>query len=218
MTWYASHIYAEAKPSLIEALRAHPSLSQGLYKLVKLKEHRLPKNGLIVVRELCDPESEEGKWHRPKNVISWHDLQGVGKTPIIQPPYLPEYGFGWVRPDLGKEAYPPLEFLRYLKQLSSTHDATVGYYHHRTGAERAVDQEFAWIFGAEECVYVSHVPNAKHYTVYTSAQEGWLSESAVARKGVSEPLITIMEHFGIVLKDWYFAPHTRSFAWDKYKV
>ena len=172
MTWYASHVYAHPVPALVERVRAHRLLSKGAYLIDDLAghewpdskyEHGLPPEGLLVIREFCGMPSHtpyrhsERRWHTGRNpVIPWRKLSGPRRLSVIQPPHLPVKSFGNLHLDARRDAYPPAHFLRFLKQLSAQTETCIIYYHHFSGAEMAAQQQFAWVFGPEDRVYVAH--------------------------------------------------------------
>jgi hypothetical protein len=226
MTWYASHIYVDPENSVIEILQAHRVLSRGLFWIKDLEDHEwfdeksrheLPRNGIVVAREVCDPRlgknridtDVEAQWHinRGYNVLSWNSIVGPDDLEIIMPPHFPVLAFGELDYTLDQNP-PPLTFLRYLKQLAATTNTTVSFYHHRLGAEWAVRQEYAWIFGREECVYVAHGWKIFKYSA-TGVQENTSNDTV---------LKCLMGHYGLNLASTYFAPHRRGFNWNKHKL
>ncbi len=232
MTWYASHIYAESKQAVLSTVSLHPLFSKGLYLVKTIDEHRwpasenrheLPKGGLLVMREVCDPEMDdnryntqfEARWHLNVGnpVLPWTDLVGPAYIDVIQPPNLPVLAFGKLYLDDSPSAYPPVAFLRFLKHLSDTTNAVISFYHHRTGAERAVDQEFAWIFGKGDFVYVRHVSSEGVIVQYS--RDGISEKSTAIHDSV---LKFTLRHYGLNLPTTYFALHTRRFDWSTYKM
>ena len=98
MTWFASHIYAEPTPAVISMLSAHPVLAKGLYLLNGKLYHKWPtewqgrskvrhgwpRNGILVAREICNPDTSkspqsmkghEAPWHHDA-AISWTEISG----------------------------------------------------------------------------------------------------------------------------------------------
>lgn len=230
MTWYASHIYARPTEPVVSELLSHPVLSRGLYLLKDLRdyrwpelkdikiEHGLPEDGLLVVRELCAPNTDEAHWHDDRREvpasISWLGIEGATNVEIILPPHLPTYGFGQIHLDDNPEAYPPVPFLCYLKHLSRATNTTIAYYHHMSAAGYGVQQEFAWVFGSEECVYVDNVGRSLTLTKYT-----WEGVIEIPQKLSSDSILKYtLLHFDLDLPSSFFAPHTRDFKWSRYKL
>jgi hypothetical protein len=231
MTWFASHIYAEPTEAIIEILKLHPVLSKGIYWIKNfegyewlpgIRPHELPPNGLLVVREVCDPTlgkdqydtQVEAQWHlhvnRRHKVLSWNTVICTEDLPVIMPDVLPISGYGSDRLIVDDSyKFPSIEFLRYLKMLSSITDTTVCYYHHMSGAEMTVHREFAWIFGKNECVFVRH--GGTSVMRYTNTEKQELS----TRNTV---LMLMLQYYGLNLSTSYFAPHTRHFNWAKHAV
>jgi len=180
--------------------------------------HGLPENGVFVVREVCDPRLQanpgehevQARWHLSQGhrVLSWHSISGPEELSVIEPPALPIYAFGTLHYEANQKS-PPIAFLRYLKNLAQDTRTTVSFYHYNSGAERAVCQEYAWVFGDEEAVYVWH--DYHHIMRYSAMGEERLSEP-------TSVLMRVLNQYGLQLKTWYFAPHTRAFNWRKYDV
>jgi hypothetical protein len=234
VTWFASQIYAEPTQSIASALASHPVLSKGLYLLkgsfdhewpIPRYRHGLPEKGLLVVREVCNPESDndpfnnnryEALWHGDA-AISWAELDGPLETTIILPPVIPARFQDRVTYNLtesSKRAYPPVKFLRFLKNLSMNSKTPLTYYHHESGAGWSYEQEFAWLFGTEDRVYVSYAYD--HILEYSVG--GTKQLPATVGGNTRSILMLILHHFGLDLPMTYFAPHTRDFTWNKFKL
>lgn len=219
MTWSASHIYAEPKPSVISAFCFVDALSDGLY-LVKdfaghewwhdENRHNIPVNGLLIVRELSSSADQSDE----ADVVFWDDVACPSNTNIINLPGVPPYGF------------PPAAFLRFLKWVSDTTDTTITYYHCEMWGG-LVDNEFAWIFDREDKVYVLNtlgyaqdnnpdvkIPDLqylKSVIEYTETGQKIIPDESL--------LALTLRPYGINLSHTgYFALHTRSFDWKRYKL
>ncbi len=226
MTWYASQLYVEPKEPVLTILKSHPVLCKGLYWIKDLHGHHwptpmvrhgLPADGLFVVRELCDPTlgktrydiDVEAQWHASvgNEVVPWTVLTGPQDLSILMPPTLPIYAFGSLD-TVQVQTAPPASFLCYLKQLAISTQTTVSFYHHKSAESMAVQQEYAWIFGEHDCVYVSHGPNAT--MKYTPAETKKLTTYDTV-------LMHTLRRYGLNLSRSYFAPHTRRFSWGKHR-
>src|SRR5829696_3775820 len=104
MAFYTSHIYFEANTELLKFLKSDPILSTGLFHLRELpstktnsvSKNEYPKDGIIVLREVCDPhkagnDHDEARVHQRGNqsIISWWELQGPNDLEIAFPPAIP---------------------------------------------------------------------------------------------------------------------------------
>jgi hypothetical protein len=238
MTHYISHIYAEPKPEVLRILKQHPVLNRGLFHVPHLKHFKwptnpqfwggkradhfkYPKDGLVVVRELTGPgpdtahNDREASWLGSKGPIQWSEIHGPKSLKITLPPDLPVVSFGNVYAG-DKYPYPPVEFLRYVKQLSVDTTSTVVFYRHLSGAESAWHQEYAWVFGQDECVYVSN--GNKQYQKPLRYEGPWVSALEYSRYG-AQILQFMLDHFNIKLSpSEYFPLHTRYFPWEEYRV
>jgi hypothetical protein len=159
MPKYTSHIYIKPTKDIFLYLRSHPILSNGLFHIQQLApedtkdiaRNGLPEGGLIVVREVCDPSKpkdshDEAQTHENRDapVLSWWDIQGSASIQIIPPNVIPTLGFGKIYNNHSANLPPPIDFLRFLKNLSATYDTVVAFYHHYTAYEdRLADAEYA---------------------------------------------------------------------------
>lgn len=209
-------------------------LSKGMYLLTDVDGHQwlypkgrhgMPPNGLLVVREVCNPETDnkpynpnvyESSWHG-NSAIPWADLTGPQEIDIILPPVIPARSASQVTFDIlesSKRAYPPIEFLRYLKHLSRLTGSSITYYHHESGGNGIYEQEFAWTFGNEDKVYVLY---GYDYILEYSNEVTKQLPSLV--NGIRQSaLMVVLRQYGLKLPTHYFAPHTRNFNWNKYRI
>jgi hypothetical protein len=191
---------------LVNHLEGHqwPQAPEDRYSL----RHGLPAEGLLVVRELCQPGSPEFEW-QGKNAVGWDKLTGPARLPALQLAHLPSVSNGKVYFDAHwAGVHPPIPFLKYLKEVSSTTSSTVCFYHHASGAER-------WVFGEEDCVYSAFDPGYESVSKYTAiGNSQW---PGVGPEGKTV-LQLVLNYFGLVLLSRYFAPHTRYFNWQQYKI
>lgn len=230
MTWYASHIYAEPTQSVLSALSTNPLLSQGLYWIKHLHthpwpdarlRHRLSNAGLVVVRELCEPDTEQSEWHTlyKHPTISWTDINDPSDVEIIVPPFLPVMAWGGVNKHVTDQPCPPLAFLRFLKHLSQNTGTRVSFYFHMSRSGMGVDREFAWVFAEKDSVFVRHAAGLYSVVRYTQSGETKVSTNW------DNVLRFVLHGYGIALSricyalgTAYFAPHARNFDWDAHKL
>jgi hypothetical protein len=230
MVWYASQIYAQPTPDVRALFAAHLTLSQGMYLLNHLEGHQwpegdfarywfphgLPTEGLLVVRELCAPGTMEFDWHKPRaSALSWEDVIGPSNMRVLRLNHLPSAEVGKIFFDSAwAGVHPPSPFLKFLKDVSRTTGTVISFYHHASRAEKTALQELAWVFGEDECVYAGLTPDYGKVTKFTpiGATEFGTTRD---RKTV---LQYVLGHFGLELPSTYFAPHTRDFVWEQYKL
>lgn len=87
---------------------------------------------------------------------------------------------------------------------------TIAYYHCTLwGGD--VEIEYSWVFTPEEIAYsfVSYDGNSIRLIEY--------HPSKPKESGTGDVLVETMKHFGLNLPTPYFALHTWSFLWQKYK-
>ncbi|MCB9457575.1 MAG: hypothetical protein H6671_16435 [Anaerolineaceae bacterium] len=233
MVWYASQIFAEPTPEVRSIFAAHPTLSRGLYLLDHLEGHRwpegvfakvefphgLPPNGLLVVREVCAPDSIEAEYHGP-DALMWDTIIGLSEAKVLRLSHIPLASNGVVYYDNPRAGiHPPTSFLKYLKDVSTKTDTVISFYHYFSAAEMTTIQELAWVFDEQDSVYVQHVPIAYKITQFTATKTSELPRrEELADKYGYTVLQRVLRHFGLDLPSRYFAPHTRHFEWEKYKV
>jgi hypothetical protein len=200
MTWYAHEIICQPTPELLAELRAHPVLSQGIYWVRDLDDfqwfrpevqHRLPEGGLVFVRPLCAPYSRQFEWHGIDNPIDWFEVNPSASWQDL------------MMADREEPSQPPKDLRIFLRQLSYNTGTTVAFYQcEMWGGD--IEFEKAWVYTPDETTY-SHP---------TNDIEGFGSFP----DDDYQPLIAMLKHFGLYLPTTYFALHTRSFPWARYKV
>ena len=227
MAYYTSHIYAQPKGELLVYLKAHPLLSPGLYRLHKsllggVKDiRRCPKEGLVVIREVCDPteKSEEADshqfYHAP--IVSWLELHGPSDLPVIPPPPIPTLAFGEIYRNHKTNLAPPFGFLCFLKYMSITYETLIAFYHHYTAYEdRLADAEYAWVFAEQDILYVRHVGEPYRTVQYTVDGQSTVTHSEYTK---DQPILyEVMRRFGLTLSPPAYRPYFYSLKWDKYKA
>lgn len=216
MTWFANYIFAEPKPAVISSLCAIPEMSQGLYLVKDLDDfqwfdpkvrHNLPSDGLLVGREVCDLGSYAAEWHGD-NAISWNAFVGPETVPVIGPEIiLSSPAMAHLEQTHLEEAFPPVEFLRFLKWLNLTSKSVITFYYCATwGGD--TEAEFAWVFIGEDKLYLFR--DAETVFEYGEKQTSQIVQGTV--------LNLVLSHYGFNLPSHYFALCTRSFGWNQYRV
>jgi hypothetical protein len=229
MTWFASQIYAEPTPKVIAILSTYPTLSRGLYLLKgplhhnwpnsNYVRHTFPADGLLVVREVCNPDQcknphtdrVEVDFHR-ENAISWANIDGPGEIDVILPLELPAQAGDKIITMNPTPSYPPKTLLRFLKHINMLTNTVITYYHHETYANWQYEQEFAWVFDTEDRVLVRY--GNQYILQYTTSGASRITLDRNARS----VLWLVLKPYGLVLPSDYFAPHTRDFDWSRYKL
>lgn len=216
MTWYADHLFADPSRSLIDQFLADPVLANHVYRVDNLADfdwhdskvkHDLGPKGLLVVRPICDPHSHRAEWYG-QDFVSWLDVDSLESVELHVAPSLLQGD----SPDYDLSDYPPLSFLKYIKQLSKGHGATLAFYHcSMWGGD--TDIEYAWIFrnGVEFAYSGSHFRDFPNIVT-----EFHPNSPKIETKGFV--LVKTLANFSIDLPTPYFALHTRSFPWDAKKI
>jgi hypothetical protein len=234
MAFYTSHIYIEANEQLLAVLKADPMLSGCLFYLhgvypsdIETKDKTVfPKNGLVVMREVCDPsqlrsDHDEAKVHQNNHdpILSWWKLKGPTHLEVLTPSAIPTLAFGIIYFNDQHNPHPPREFLQYLKHLSLTQNISVAFYHHYSAYEdELAKSEYAWIFGKEDIVLIRHVDEP-----YKTVQFGVGIEPETIntdRASYSQPILKfVMNKLGA---SFYRSddrrPYFHNFQWDDYRV
>ena len=216
MTWFAHHIFTLPTKGMVKRLDKNSVLSKSIYWVRDLSEykwfdpktqHDLPSGGLLVIRPVGDPDGQYSFWYKgEESIVSWLSFKGANDTEIeIVPSQVHEDN-----PDFNLSDYPPISFLKWLKGLSVVTKTTTAYYHcEMWGGD--VELEYSWVFTPNEVVYsfVSFDENTSKLIEYRP------DKPKETKKG--DVLVETVKHFGLNLPTPYFALHTRSFPWHKYK-
>ena len=137
------------------------------------------------------------------------------------PPAIPTKAFGTIRYNDKSNPTPPIEFLRYLKDLSVKADAKVAFYHYYTAYEgRLANAEYAWVFGDKDKVFVRYIDGRNSVTCYNADKK---AEETISNNEDQPILKLVMDHFGVTLRpETYFRPeheiYFTHFDWNNYKL
>jgi hypothetical protein len=234
MAFYTSHIYIEADEHLLVVLKADPILSGGLFYLhgvyppdIETKYKTVfPKNGLVVLREVCDPsqlqsDHDEAKVHQHKHepILSWWNMKGPTNLEVLTPSAIPTLAFGKIYISDQHNPHPPREFLQYLKHLSLTQKVSVAFYHHYSAYEdELANSEYAWIFGKKDIVLIRHVGEPYNTVQFAVGVEPATINSD--RAGYSQPILKfVMNKLGASLHRFDDRrPYFYNFQWDAYRA
>jgi len=230
LTWYAHHIFAApaALPSLVAEFsdRVFHVRDLAEYKQTKREVFALmlpsstspggpverdvvegpevPEHGLVVVRELADPDSHATKWFGD-DAVSWLG-HGTPDPAVLAPARV--LGDG----DSGALA-PPEALLGLLRGISRATRSPVSLCCVGTwGGD--LEYAFAWVFDGgwnTDHVYRS-VANRRVHAWNAAAP-------AEPRTIVDGDVLTLtLIHHGLLLADGIFELHKRSFPWERHRA
>jgi hypothetical protein len=216
VTWAAGNLFGRADPHLVEILQAHPILRHNLYLLpdpqltIQNESSLLPDltlPGMLVGRRICDPANLE---FHGAGAIRWDTIAGPEDHEVWVPQVFPEHGLKYPQ-EYEAGHFAPLPFLRLLKNLYLQTGTTLSFYDcFMWGGE--MDWEVAHVFGPQEIVLVFARlrQGAPEYLEYRGPDQ-WVRRSG-------DVLVQMMAHHGVSLKGPFFPPHTRTFAWERYRL
>ena len=255
MAWYAHHVFATPTDDTLTAFAAHAALRRGLYLIEHLREFettrqevdairvtlegpvteyktvtvgpRLPRGGLLVVRELCGPSSGAQEWFSPYD-ISWSGIEVAGPDePLYDLRALAakaDAGSALIAP---LSERPPAGFLRFLRATAESTRSVVTFLAKNTfGGD--TEYAFGWVFDGkrgEHAVFVEAtqdgVPGLLVHTQSgaptgdgTDAPPALAPEFIVAGDALTHALL----RHGLQISSGYFPLHTRSFPWERYRM
>jgi len=213
MTWYAAEVLATCNPLLLEAVKSDPALAARSYLIRESINFELngseysfkpPQGGLLVIRPVCDPKEHCADWHEER-VLSWHSLVGPDEIETISPKALGS--------DINDEMlseFPPASFFSYLKKLSGTTNARLAFFYcFMWGGD--TEFEHLWLFGEREEAALVLEPGVKSKVVQVSAGGNVQHREA-------DLLADALAYMGAPIPSSFWAPHTRGFPWEQYKL
>lgn len=204
MTWYAHHLFAPGKPAVLEALAADARLAPFLYHVPGVKDfpwfkpefaHGLGLHGLAVVRPVAQPDSSAAQWYQ-EPVLDWAAFGGDPRPC----PGLPE-GYA--------EQVPPEGFLRFCEDFSRKLAEPL-IFHSCFCWGGDVEFDAAWVFTPARRLYRRHEQQAETVVVQDASGREELLAGDTLRRALA--------HLDVALPTSFFAPHTRGFPWDKYRL
>jgi hypothetical protein len=218
MTWYADEVIARATPEAVRTFVSDALLAPFSYHLANPLEHPwhtpelvhgLPPEGLLVVRPVCDATSDAdpAEWYG-EACLDWQSFSGRTDEPLqIDRERVAK------ECSMSVEDLPPHSLLQQLKSLAATSGTTVLFYScFMWGGD--VEREYAWIFERSETALVGVPPGAPGERRSVAAFE----DSKPMRVRSGDVLMEALKHLSLELPTPYFAPHTRSFPWVRYKL
>ncbi|MCA9094569.1 MAG: hypothetical protein KDA68_13870 [Planctomycetaceae bacterium] len=251
MTWYAQQIFAQPRRDVIAAFQAIPALANAIYHVPDFADMqttaevtcggivteegfeqitrtiitgpRLPPDGLLIIRELCNPIDDDcGEWFGPDRV-SW---AGIGENlPLPDDPLLQMESVFSDAPQWWSDAAPPIPLLVQLRHIADTTNSIVAYYAcHMWGGD--VECVFGWIWDGERKssnFYRGVVsPNEQNIedTGFSTDLTGAYSIDRYGRRFIAQGnvLTLLLLHFGLLLSNGDFELHHCKFPWNKYKL
>lgn len=216
VTWYANNIYARRSGELERALCRE--LSGSVYRVDDLKSHSwwkpeiihgVPDGGLLAVRPISNgvKTSHLYSWYG-EPLISWEDFADFDADDgnlLIPPTILPEA-------EESLETVPPESFLRYLRHLARLHSTAILYYQcFMWGGDTETEFAFVYSEGDEILYSFTGLEGEK-------AKLEIRRNSTAPEKTCGDVLVHALAHIGTKLPSSYFAPHTRSFPWERHRV
>lgn len=200
MTWYADEILLRATPGALDVIAAWPAVSAFAYVVRDLTDHdwhaaenrhALPADGLLVIRPVCGSDSHSEGWYESP-VLDWAALasDNTGRLDSGVTRLLSE--------NLDEVSRPPSSFRAALASVARQLSQPVVFYSCCTHGGTVI-QEFSLIYDPGESLFVK------------SDLHGEIEDDG------TEPLRSGLERLGLTLPTPYFALHTRSFPWPKYR-
>lgn len=216
MTWYANNVYAKRSKTLESRLgREFPG---SVYRVDDVQSHSwwkpeiahgVPDGGLLAVRPISNGDHSDHlhEWYG-EPVLSWNEFPrfDAGDRDLLIPPrILPEA-------EDSLDILPSEGFLQFLHRIAREFSTATLYY-----------QCFMW--GGDTEIEFAFVYSNGDEFLYSFAGFQDDKPQLEIRKNSSSPttssgdvLIHALDHIGLRLPSPYFAPHTRSFPWDRYRV
>jgi len=217
MTWYASEIIAPGKPSVLTAVSHVPEFGGHVYHVtnpIRFAWHRpeaahsVPDDGLVFIRAICDPAAHIADWHEDDEILRFDRFLNVpGSDVSLKPDAVVSR-----RPKLEGWDLPSEQVLRVAKRLAVDSKSTVAYYYcFCWGGD--VEVEYSWVFGDSERVLIRQ-------SVNDTVALNRLVEIDLAdeRERDEDVLVRTLSAVGCDLPTPFFAPHTRSWEWQNFRV
>jgi hypothetical protein len=206
MTWYAHNLYVPATERALQVLRAKPYLQRFLFLVQSLEgftwhtpdvQHGLGPVGLAVIRPLGPTEDHSSEWYG-EPVLPWDSLHPLASSQDLVA-------------HVADEQAPPVSLLQFIRELSAEAGVPVLYYaSFMWGGD--VEFEASWVFTPAQHTYITQSSPGEEPQVRCVDEQGnaLVVPGDALRKGLA--------HLGIPLPTGFFALHTRSFPWDRYRV
>lgn len=174
MTWYAQQIFAEPRDSVIAAFRKLPRLADAMYHVPHLRDYetheqvvgavvfegeeavevprtvrqgpKLPLNGLLVIRELCNSHNDPCLEWFGEDAVRWDDVGN--DLPHINDPLFQFSTLFADAPAWWERIAPPVNCFRQLHAIAQATESVVAYYAcHMWGGD--VECMFGWVWDGQ---------------------------------------------------------------------
>jgi hypothetical protein len=209
MTWYADEIILRASTTALEVVGASSHWAPFAYHIQSLDEHEwgrqeqrhgLPEGGLLVIRPVCAHLSHRVEWYEAAT-LDW-------ATPPFEP-RAEELLDTTITQRLSKylheeaEAIPPLQLRKAVASLAALLNQPVLYYGcGMWGGD--IDYEYSLVYEPTESA------------IFTRSQ---LQAADPDTENYAEDSLRAgLRKIGLDLPTVYFAPHTRGYPWQMYKL
>jgi hypothetical protein len=203
MTWYADELLLRATPNALAAVRNSRTLAPFAYHVRSVDDHawfkpevvhRLPQEGLIVVRPICGPESHDVGWYG-EPVLKWSEL-----TPASADVSALNEGINaQLSAYLDEDSQPSIAFRSALAEFAKQLQEPVVYYAcGMWGGD--IEYEYALVYNPDESLLA---------TKPTLPPD---------RDGLEDSLRAALGALSLELPTGYFALHTRAFPWESHKL
>jgi len=228
MTWHADEILTLGNPAVLRAVADDPLLAPFAYHLTEPLDHEwhvpdvvhgLPDTGLVVVRPVCaatadgdTPDSFLGEpveydWYE-EPVLDWLRFSGETDSELLA------LRARVAEARLDPENVPPAAFLSHLRQLARKTEAPFLFYScSMWGGD--VETEYAFVLDRVRPLALVTLPPE---TPLGRPLLMILEASTPARIEPGDTLMLALRHLSLDLPTSFFAPHTRSFPWSKYRL
>jgi hypothetical protein len=183
---------------------------------------QLPPKGLLVVREMCASGDDVTEWFG-EDAVFWDDLN---EEAVASPDPLLDFAIVFESaPDWWRNVAPPPAILSRFQAVAETTKSMVAYYTcHTWGGD--IECAFGWLWDGQRgtssfyrAVIATDEGGKETTGFYTDTAGALAIDSDGERFIVNGDVLTLLLlHFGLLLRDGYFALHTRSFPWERYKL
>ncbi len=215
MTWYAHEVIAIGSQEVARVVAGDPMLAPFAYRLHGPLEHAwhrpevahdLPDTGLIVVRPVCEPAGDGAEWYG-EPVLDWGSMRAVDTSAPLDPVAVAQAC------GVNSAFFPPETFLSFLQALATRADATLLFYSCSLwGGD--IESEYAFVLGRSPSAIVAlpqdrDEDGSPRVVVIEGARQ------TPAARGV---LSIALSGLDFEIPTPFFAPHTRGFPWQNYRL
>jgi hypothetical protein len=221
--YYIPHLQEwESEETVVDGFLLNDTGHENLYRTVR-HNARFPVGGLLVAREFFGSENDHCKEWFGKDAVNFDALDIC--TPMATDPVM-DYATIFVdAPEWWPEVAPPTAFLNELRSIAFSTKTVTAYYTCRMwGGD--VECDVGWVWDGErqrsQFYRGAVAPDSvgKETTGFYTDMHGAYAIDQYGRKPImgGDVLTLVLLHFGTLLSNGYFEPHTRSFPWSKYAL